>query len=334
MCSRSVLLLALGFAYIGLAQESEPRMGRVVTTAATALRAVPDNSAAALLQLPANTNLRWIEGRQKNGFLRVIPDKGPSGWVPAQQSKIVSQPPSAAAGLVEATSPPCVSSLSACPVNGCAAAGTDHAVFNSTKRRVPAATAALTVIEFADLVTLQGKADSLVGQDHELSAADRARLKKMPVKNGTVNEGSLVRINGFLATGPLKPHANTGESVNCRLKNPPNNDFHISLVESKPGTEFQGIVVEMIPQKRPVGWTLGKLAKLQHDRRRVLVTGALFYDNEHVVNNDPSDDLNGQPRRFSLWELHPITSFLVCKDVDGNCDPGKPADWIKLETFQ
>src|SRR5437899_575835 len=62
MCSRSVLLLALGFAYISLAQESEPRMGRVVTTAATALRAGPDNSAPSLLPLPANTNLRWIEG--------------------------------------------------------------------------------------------------------------------------------------------------------------------------------------------------------------------------------------------------------------------------------
>ena len=328
------ILPLLTFALIALAQETEPRMGQVVTTGATTLRARPDASAQSLMEIPAGTSLRWIEGRQMGGFLRAIPGKGPAGWVSSQYAKIVSQPPTAAESLTEAASPPCVADLAHCPLNGCAAANTKHAIFNQTKRRVPAASTTLTEIDFADLLTLQQKANQLVGQGSELSAADRAKLKNLAVKNGTVREGSRARITGFIATGPLKPHANTGESVNCRLKNPPNNDFHISLVENNNGTEFQGIVIEMIPQNRSAGWTLAKLAKVQNERRRVLVTGALFYDNEHVTNDDPADDLNGQPRRFSLWELHPITSFLVCKDAGGNCDPGKPTDWTKLEVFQ
>lgn len=264
----------------------------------------------------------------------MIPDKGPAGWVASQQVTVISQPPAAAPGIVESSSPPCSTDLDGCPVNGCATAQSKRALFNATKRRLPSATAAPASVDFADLGKLQSRADNLVGSGSELSAADRALLKNLIVKSGTVKEGSKVQITGFLATGPLKPHPNTGESVNCRLKKPPENDFHISLVEAKQGTEFEGIVVEMIPQKRPAGWTLEKLESLRQSRQRVLVIGALFYDNDHVVNDDRDNELSGQPRRMALWEVHPIASFLVCKDANGNCDPSKPADWTKLENFQ
>jgi hypothetical protein len=218
-------------------------------------------------------------------------------------------------------------------VNGCAEAGSDHALFNQTKRRVPAADSP-TMIDFADLASLQDQADSLVNQGEELTAADRTRLNSLTVANGTVGEGSLVRITAFLATGPLKPHANTGESVNCRIRKAANNDFHISIVQTAQGTEFEGIVVEMIPQGRPAGWTLAKLVKLQQQRRRVLVTGALFYDNEHFINPDPNNDINGQPRHFALWEVHPITKFQVCGDASGNCNPNADSDWTELENLR
>jgi len=67
-----------------------------------------------------------------------------------------------------------------------------------------------------------------------------------------------------------------------------NNDFHLSLTAAANHTEYDGIVAEMIPQDRLAGWTLTKLASIKTLRLRVMVVGALFHDNKHVVNDDPA----------------------------------------------
>jgi hypothetical protein len=60
----------------------------------------------------------------------------------------------------------------------------------------------------------------------------------------------------------------------------------------------------------------------------LLIEGALLYDNMHVTNGDANNPLGGQPKRFSLWEIHPITSVKVCKKAaSSQCDPDRPADW-------
>jgi hypothetical protein len=64
----------------------------------------------------------------------------------------------------------------------------------------------------------------------------------------------------------------------------------------------------------------------------VLVVGGLLYDNEHLVNDDPSQPKGGQPKRFSLWEIHPITEFLVCEQA-GGCDPVARAQWTALSAW-
>lgn len=72
----------------------------------------------------------------------------------------------------------------------------------------------------------------------------------------------------------------------------------------------------MIPQiAKPAGWdsvTLNRLAGKQ-----VPPVGGLSYDNEHLVNDGPAHPKSGQPKRFSLWEIHPITAFYVCPAGDG-----------------
>jgi hypothetical protein len=60
----------------------------------------------------------------------------------------------------------------------------------------------------------------------------------------------------------------------------------------------------------------------------VLVVGGLTYDNEHLVNKDPVHKKSGQPARLSLWEVHPITEFLVCESA--TCDPAQHAEWTSL----
>jgi hypothetical protein len=191
-------------------------------------------------------------------------------------------------------------------------------------------------LSFADLKSLQLKANNLVGQHNELTQAERDSLVNLSVTSGTVREGKLVKVRGFLAAG-LEPHANnSGESVNCRLTQSANNDFHIPLVENAGEDEFKGIVVEMIPQNRNPGWTLAKLINLRQQGKRVLVVGALFYDNIHIVNADPNHPIGGQPKRVSLWEVHPITKFFVCTKASNNCNAGSTgagSGWKRLEDF-
>ena len=73
------------------------------------------------------------------------------------------------------------------------------------------------------------------------------------------------------------------------------------MTETKNGSEFEGIVVEMIPQDRPAKWTSKNVDKLR--RKVLLLEGGLFYDNPHVANGDASNPIGGQPKRFTLWEF-------------------------------
>lgn len=314
------------------AQEPESvATGTLTVKQATVLRSGPAYGAPTLRPLASGTTLRWVEGQKRGAFYRVVIPRGAQGWVPASAVDVTSPAPTPGM-VVLATKPPCAPSLGACPVIGCASPSSAHALFNERKRQIPPDGDPLH-LTFEDFGTLQDQATELVGQGEDLSATDRARLTGLTVSSGTLAEGHLVRITGFIAKGN-PPHASTGESVNCRRTGPQNNDFHIALAESATNTEFDGIVVEMIPQQRPAKWTVGKLTAVRAARRRVLAVGALFYDNLHFVNSDPANSLTGQPRRFSLWEIHPITKFFVCRKASNDCDPGTATDWTPLETFQ
>ena len=138
-----------------------------------------------------------------------------------------------------------------------------------------------------------------------------------------MGEGSRVRLVAFLSEG--KRHPNTGESVNCNLKKEVNNDMHISVAETKNRSEFEGIVVEMIPQDRP---RTGHRGSRQAARESAPDRGGLFYDNLHFANGDANNPIPRQPKRFSLWEIHPVTSVKVCKKIKvSQCDPDQASDW-------
>jgi hypothetical protein len=236
--------------------------------------------------------------------------------------------PTAATAAVHAKGA-CHPSLSSCPAFGCETEGTPHALVNETKRRIPTTTTAKS-LTLDDFVTLQEDADSTVGEDVELDASDRARLQNITVSSGRVSEGDLVSVAGFLVG---KPHPNTGESVNCNLSGSRNNDFHIPFAADPDQSPYQGIVVEMIPQDRPPEWNIKLLNRVEAARRMVLVTGQLFYDNMHRVNPDQDNNQQGQPPRFSLFEVHPITNIAICQEADKQCDPEQTSQWETLDKF-
>jgi hypothetical protein len=235
---------------------------------------------------------------------------------------------SSLAATARKKSSPCKDSLEECPDQGCGQAGTTDALINEIKHHAPVGNE-VTLITFDDLRKFQEQADKLFKPKQSLTKKDRTSLRKLHASASTaVGEGSLVQVIGYLVG---TPHANVGgESVNCRLKGPDNNDYHITIAPADGDTEFDGVVVEMIPQHRPSGWTLTKLRRLTTDHIPVLVQGQLLYDNKHVVNDDPDNVLNGQPKRMSLWEVHPITGFFACVESK-TCDEEQLSEWTALD---
>lgn len=228
---------------------------------------------------------------------------------------------------------PCFEPLGKCPLRGCAAKDSPDALSNRLKRNRNPQTP-LKTLTLADFQRLQALVETRFDHAYStLAKSDRARLRKFTLGALTVGEGDLVEVLGYIAVKPTgsKPHANTsGESVNCRIPKAVNNDFHISLTAQPSGSEFAGIVVEMIPQQRPEEWTEGHLKQVQKANAMVRVRGQLLFDNHHVVNDDPDAPVGKQPKRMSLWEVHPVTGFDVCTQTTCTADGDgwKPlSDW-------
>jgi hypothetical protein len=118
---------------------------------------------------------------------------------------------------------------------------------------------------------------------------DRDLLDSLSLPSGTVSEGDHVRLAGYVS----EARAQGAEAVNCYDAS--QKDIHINIAPKNAG-RHQGIVVEMIPQlARPEGWNAATLNRLHKLQLQVLVLGGLTYDNEHRVNDRPTQPIGGQP---------------------------------------
>jgi len=237
-----------------------------------------------------------------------------------------------------------VKTLTSCPKIGCSKPGSPLAATNSQKRTT-AINGTPTPISFADLKALQDDVKKTfanapivikgakISSYHSMKAAPRKIiLSGLKAGGGTFSEGDFIELVGFIASTKLPPHPNTGESVNCKLKDEPSNDYHINITPHKNGDETEGVVVEMIPQdlnRKSKDWNLDKLKKAQSQQLQVKVQGRLFFDSEHSPNTQKTGSAGGNPRRFSLWEIHPISSFFVCPS--GSCSGN--SGWKAMEDW-
>lgn len=232
------------------------------------------------------------------------------------------------------TAKACKTSLAQCPLQGCAKDNTPDALTNILKHGHKLSGDPKT-LTFQDFASLQSQLEQrFSGKYSKLDKTDRARLRNFSVSSGTVGERDFVQIVGFIAEKPLnpksRPHPNTGESVNCNLTREDENDYHINLTPKAHDTEFDGIVVEMIPQARNDAWTKERLQAVQDANLQVRARGQLLLDNHHKVNKDEQHPAGGQPRRFSLWEVHPIVEFDVCTAATCAVDS---SSWKPLEDW-
>ena len=229
---------------------------------------------------------------------------------------------------------------------GCSAAGGYDGYLNALKNElVDPAGEPQHVFHVPDLVELEKQIPAELTKTNHEALKDQMRA---------LEEGEVASLNGYLY------YAKDGgaESSNCLLKGADNIDFHIGIgadagiaakAQTKspakspgltPAERSQAVIIEMTPHwraKYEPGWNLALVQKAIG--RQVYVVGQLLADNEH---DDAKDDCaytgagGHGPNcwRATIWELHPVTRFLVCAAASGSCAVDGTGDgWTPLEKF-
>jgi hypothetical protein len=201
----------------------------------------------------------------------------------------------------------------------------DPGLRNLAKRHLPAPACTPKTFTLDDALSLQNFINNTYADAHttKTTFAPTRNLHNIPTFDGVRGEGDLVQLSGYLTV----TRDEGAESVNCAGND--GTDIHINIgPKTLSPSEYNGIIAEMIPQlPRPIGWDSTTLNRLTG--KQVLLMGGLTYDNEHFVNDNPAAPKSGQPKRISLWEIHPITAFFVCPAGDG-CDPANNSQWMAL----
>jgi hypothetical protein len=151
-----------------------------------------------------------------------------------------------------------------------------------------------------------------------------------------LGEGSLVRLKAYV----MKARPQQSETVNCEDKVPDDpafHDIHVVLVNSPAGAderlndstdkECTAVIAEIIPHHRPDSWTGENLERVAQSRTLVRITGQLFFDTSHKPCSNGMPGRN-DPKRISLWEIHPIYEFEVCS---GKCT--NDGEWLSLDQW-
>ena len=177
---------------------------------------------------------------------------------------------------------------------------------------------------------------------------------KLANRLAPLGEGNIYTVIAYLyfaedtgkGTATLPPNS---ETSNCKLTAPNTFDYHLGLgfdpalaasarsTHPKQGDaaftklEKQSVVAEMTPYTRHAKWTFDRVDALQG--QQVKVVGQLMVDNIHFNKKDDCHFSRAQAScwRSTVWEVHPVTQFYVCK-ASGGCTVSSPAsDWTNLD---
>lgn len=230
---------------------------------------------------------------------------------------------------------------------GCSSSGGFDAELNFLKNKLIApstTTASIQFLSLTDIQRLDGKTPRGLGGGNKNHGDFKDELAKL-------GEGNVVGLIGFLYS--VKPEG--AESSNCQLTSSDaedsNGDYHIYIgddaaiatklrnrqklnPDEKRSLTKTSVIVEMTPHERFAyesgAWTVEALQ--QAVGRQVRVTGQLMADSEHNVSGQNCAlGVTANCWRASIWELHPVTGFQICKDVSNNCAPGS-SSWVELES--
>ncbi len=228
---------------------------------------------------------------------------------------------------------------------GCSTSGNYDAYLNFLKNQLISPAPATISLQFLSQADFQ-KLDQATPPDLGGKKNNHADFKDQLAQ---VGEGKVLGLIGYL----YDAIAEGSESSNCQLTSSDpedsNGDYHIyigfdpavgaKLRSKQPLTKEEdkalkqtGVIVEMTPHERfSFGsgvWTIEALK--QAIGSQVRVTGQLLVDSEHnVKGQNCALGVTSSCWRASVWELHPVTGFQVCKDGTNTCAPGSSA-WVEL----
>jgi len=190
------------------------------------------------------------------------------------------------------------------------------------------ATGTPVVLTFAAYLPLQAAAEKVLGGPGYQPPDTRKVLQHLFDWNGTtIGEGTLVALVAY----PEAAHysdVESGESVNCDLESDSNNDIHIPLVSQPGEDECTSVTAEISPHDRPAVWTADNVNKPKVPMR---FTGQLLFDAEHHPCVGTKVE---EPKRQSVWEIHPVYAIDVCTAADASqCDPKNAKVWKPLDQW-
>jgi len=224
---------------------------------------------------------------------------------------------------------------SSCGLKGKTTSPAPTQLQNSLKNNFCATAATPATFTPQAIVALQGKTTVPAGQGKE--PANRAPLKAL-------GEGKLIRMKAFIIEAH---HADVGagESVNCNGPKEEDNDIHIALGTAVDTQECASVTAEISPHERPASWneighfeTFDPVTRLNTVNPAIAsrlqaqpfrFTGQLFFDASHPPC--PCGK-NCNPKRSSLWEIHPVYKIDVCKAAT-SCDVNNEAHWLSFESW-
>jgi len=169
------------------------------------------------------------------------------------------------------------------------------------------------VMRYRDLINLQSQSKNI-----PKSLSDRAVVKQL-------GEGQYVSYVAFIKEAHYSDVAR-GEAANCNLPGKATNDISIALLRDPSDDECLSTTAEMSPHYRPPDWTPENLLKASAGHP-VRINGQLFFDGSHIPCSGSS---RPNPRRASVWEIHPVYSVEVCAQVTTSECEGVAAKWTPL----
>lgn len=105
------------------------------------------------------------------------------------------------------------------------------------------------------------------------------------------------------------------ETVNCKATEALFRDTHIEIADHLGADSTQRVIVEVTPRWRAemkalgIDWTTQSLQSLKG--KRVKFRGWQLFDTEHRSQAKNTAPANPKDWRATVWELHPITSFVI-----------------------
>jgi uncharacterized protein YraI len=292
-----LLLLAVGLTAVTPARASAQATAPLTVLSNANLRTGPSSSRSVIRVLPAGEHAVLLSAHTQHDYLYVA-SGADTGWVYSPLVELAAE----SAPVAEAPTPPA-------PTTPAPVATVPSAYHNCALDGNPSANgpnvAALRLLN-------QQKNRWHAPTDADIDPTFTLSHLLQPGNDDTrFNDAKAGEIEGWV----VNVKVGGVETVNCRATDPLFRDTHIEVADRMGAPETERVIVEVTPRWRAAmqaagaDWTTQGLQGLIG--KRVRFRGWQLFDTEHRSQARNTAPNNPRDWRATVWELHPVTSFVV-----------------------